>query len=248
MMPSELSRMLEASRDWRGVRWWGRRDLESKSRMRGNRQPPPVRRAAGQVRSSPTLSTLSIGMPPVEAIRARIRDLPLPYQKAVPPTRTTAMPITRSKSTPHVSGGALNGIHPHEPHPPRPQLPRSRSVLGSHHREVTSPTIAYSPSVEREDPFNLSNFFPSLNFGERDDEWKWLQEETSHAERSPARSGYSTPYAEEDAWLPRTPPEEMRGELVDEALTEAAIQHEDKLGILTFGMLCRYSLIENARR
>ena len=100
---------------------------------------------------------------------------------------------------------------------------------------MTSPT--YSPTVEREDPFNLSNFFPShFGFGERDEEWKWLQDETSHTERSPARSGYSTPFAEDDAWLPPTPPdEEMHEESLDEELTEATIQKEDKLGILTFG-------------
>lgn len=145
------------------------------------------------------------------------------------------MSIPRSKSTPHVSGGVPNVMHPHESRRlPRLHLPRSKSVLGPHRREATSPTVAYSPSVEREDPFNLSNFFPG--FGERDDEWKWLQEETSHRERSPTRSGYSTPYAEEDGWLLPTPPEEMCGERLDEELTEAAIQHEDKLGILTFGM------------
>ena len=157
------------------------------------------------------------------------------------------MSIPRSKSTSHVVGGVANDTHTHQQQrSSRPHLPRSKSVLGSHQREVTSPTVTYSPSVEREDPFNLSNFFPSyLGFGERDDEWKWLQEES---ERSPARSGYSTPFVEEDTWMPPTPPEEEMYEesSLDDERTEAAIQKEDKLGILTFGVLTT-SFAKNAR-
>ncbi|KZT75132.1 hypothetical protein DAEQUDRAFT_734585 [Daedalea quercina L-15889] len=140
------------------------------------------------------------------------------------------MSVPRSKSAPHVRSDILNvnGRSSREQHrSPSPQLLRSKSVLGPRH-ELTS------PAVEREDPFNLSNFFPSpLGLGERDDEWKWLQGETTRAERSP---GYSTPLAEEDEWLPGTPPDvETHEKRLDEALTVEAIHREDKLGILTFG-------------
>lgn len=142
------------------------------------------------------------------------------------------MSISRSKSTSHVYGDAIQYPHSREQNrPPRAHLPRSKSVLG--HRELTSPPVVRSPSGEREDPFNLSNFFPShLGLGERSDEWRWLQDEANRAERSPTRSGYTSPFAEEDEWMPPTPPdmEQLNGELAEEA-----IQREDKLGILTFG-------------
>ncbi|KAH9837043.1 uncharacterized protein C8Q71DRAFT_756605 [Rhodofomes roseus] len=143
--------------------------------------------------------------------------------------------IPRSKSTPHVNGGAINGPHTREQQrPSRPHLPRSKSVLA--HHDLTSP-IVRSPSGEREDPFSLFNFFPSsLGLGERDDGWKWLQDDAIRAERSPTRSGYSTPFAEEDEWLPTTPPDgELYAQPLDEELAEEAIQREDKFGILTFG-------------
>ncbi|KAH9937182.1 uncharacterized protein B0H18DRAFT_950124 [Fomitopsis serialis] len=142
------------------------------------------------------------------------------------------MSISRSKSTTHIYGGAIQGPHSREQNrPPRAHLSRSKSVLG--HRELTSSPVVRSPSGEREDPFNLSNFFPShLGLGE----WGWLQDETNHIERSPTRSGYTTPFAEEDEWMPATPPDvETYNRPLNGELAEEAIQREDKLGILTFG-------------
>ncbi|KZT05873.1 uncharacterized protein LAESUDRAFT_759773 [Laetiporus sulphureus 93-53] len=144
------------------------------------------------------------------------------------------MSISRSKSALLVSSSAAlpgsSHIYPARPLP----LRRTRSA-GAHHTplHVTSP---YSPRTEREDPFNLTSFFPSqLCFaeGSQEQQWKWLQDCDGDSDSECAEhSRVSSPIAEE--FLPPTPPDTSLIGAADEA-TADIIKHEDKLGILALG-------------
>ncbi|KAF9270185.1 hypothetical protein L218DRAFT_1071659 [Marasmius fiardii PR-910] len=86
----------------------------------------------------------------------------------------------------------------------------------------------HSPRIEREQPFNLTGFFPTGTLNEKKNErssW-WLREGEEQDEEGEDQS-WTTAAAESGT-------EGMVGQISDE-MTRAAIKNEDKMGILSFG-------------
>ena len=148
------------------------------------------------------------------------------------------MSVSRSKSASHLAG--LDPSQRALPSEARPKLPRHRSALAV---SSTSHFVsAYTPRVEREDPFSLFGFFPStistaLAEPGVQQEWDWLH---STDEEDQDFSGLVSPISEgSDDWDIPTPcsPE------AEDALAGDAIRQEDKLGVLALsGMSLRLLL------
>lgn len=163
------------------------------------------------------------------------------------------MSVPRSRSAPHISSATLTKIsaataspEPSESHyHVRPLLSRHQSAVvisGSSHHLVP----AYTPRVEREDPFSLSGFFPTnfaaLEHPDADQEWDWLRatDEDEDEDGGAFRSGPVSPISESDDEWPIHTPCSLHDE---DALTGAAIKREDKLGILTLSGMSRSCLL-----
>ncbi|CCL98298.1 uncharacterized protein FIBRA_00292 [Fibroporia radiculosa] len=120
-----------------------------------------------------------------------------------------------------------------QPKTPRPALPRVRSAIV---QSPSSPVSVYALRGDRnEDPFSLSDFFPSDLMGSEHDrgrEWAWLQTRRIH--RDEELSDDLPSPADETEWLPPTPPSLVAGDFTDDE-TRECIRREDKLGILTLG-------------
>lgn len=109
----------------------------------------------------------------------------------------------------------------------RADLRRTKSHLVQPSANNT-PLTPVSPWVEREDPFSLASFFPtSHRAAPEDEQWKWLRREDDSGARDDRVSVFSFSVDDEDSVL---------GELENEMAGET-IKGEDKLGVLSFGML-----------
>lgn len=137
------------------------------------------------------------------------------------------MSISRSKSVTSLSASQADTAGPRA----RPKLPRHRSAVTV--SAIPHFASAYTPRVEREDPFSLSGFFPTnlpalTSEPTSQHEWDWLRAEEDEVPTE-RFSGPVSPISEsDDEWNIPTPlsPD------VEDALARDAIKREDKLGIL----------------
>lgn len=150
------------------------------------------------------------------------------------------MSIPRSQSAPHVPD-SVKKANDHT----RPRLPRHASAITLGNTTFTSPHASYpypyhSPREHEpeEDPFSLAGFFPhSLGVAQswRDNAWKWLRDTGEDEIEDDIVPRTMSPVSEDEEWLPRTPGSMLTP--VAETSTQATIEREDKLGILSIGNL-----------
>ncbi|KAK1229683.1 hypothetical protein PQX77_007245 [Marasmius sp. AFHP31] len=145
--------------------------------------------------------------------------------------------IPRSKSAPQPLP-ALRSFATTPAHLPRSAShqtiqPKAKSASTGSLRPIHRGVV--SPRTEREDPFNLTGFYPTGSMGgtsHGDASW-WLpetEEEGEKHEETPVNTEERTwSFGGEDAGPNRT-----AGQMSDE-MTREAITSEDKMGILSFG-------------
>jgi hypothetical protein len=81
---------------------------------------------------------------------------------------------------------------------------------------VSSPVLSPISRLERDDPFNLTSFFPTSRISEEEERWSWLRTEDEHEITE-------EPIADENSYENKT-----AGEV---------IKSEDKLGVLSLSQL-----------
>ena len=142
------------------------------------------------------------------------------------------MPIPRSKSAPQPISFSYGGQNQSYTNPSKGKGPiRSQSSSSL----VPVHSLYHSRNIEREDPFNLSTFFPSQLGGQdkRENEWHWLREDVRNA------SLYGDTDEEDVDDVFSTP----SGIMLGDDIASQSINGEDKLGVLslcTFLPKCDY--------
>jgi len=130
----------------------------------------------------------------------------------------------RSKSTPHLTISLIaSDDSAVEPKPPA-SLRKQKSFIFDHTftpKHHGSSPITGTPLLEREDPFNLSGFFPGPLTAGTDQQWNWLRAQESDSSDEEDES-------EIDPSMPHTP-------ILADA--DLLIRSEDKMGILTLSNL-----------
>jgi hypothetical protein len=142
------------------------------------------------------------------------------------------MPIKRSQSAPQPIESLFITPNPRAAtfRGPQTSLPRSKSYLVD--QSATNSPLS-TPWIEREDPFSLGGFFPASPRAapEEEEQWKWLRKEEDEDASNDDKESVSSFFVDDS---------DSATEQLENESAEETIKSEDKFGVLSLSMFCRF--------